>query len=71
MVIGFWCPRGAVFALIPILAVARGEIEIGDRSLASKIESRIKRMSKTEKTDVRGLSERIDGLMAELAEDTA
>lgn len=45
--------------------------EIGDRSLASKIESRIKRMSKTEKTDVRGLSERIDGLMAELAEDTA
>jgi len=45
--------------------------QVGDRSLASKIESRIKRMSKAEKADVRGLSERIDGLMAELGDDTA
>ena len=45
--------------------------QVGDRSLASKIENRIKRMSKAEKTDVRGLSERIDGLMAELGDDTA
>jgi putative endonuclease len=45
--------------------------QVGDRSLASKIESRIKRMSQAEKTDVRGLSERIDGLMAELGDDTA
>jgi len=45
--------------------------QVGDRSLASKIESRIKRMTKAEKTDIRGLSDRIDGLMAELGDDTA
>ena len=33
--------------------------EIGDRSLASKIESRIKRLSNAEKSDVRNLAERI------------
>ncbi len=40
--------------------------EIGDRSLAQKIESRIKRLSNTEKSDVSNLSERIDGFLLEL-----
>ena len=44
--------------------------EIGDRSLASKIENRIKRLKKAEKTDVTRLSEYIDGFLAECSEAT-
>ena len=40
--------------------------EIGDRSLAQKIESRIKRLSNTEKSDVNNLLERIDEFLLEL-----
>jgi putative endonuclease len=40
--------------------------EIGDRSLAQKIESRIKRLSSTEKSDVNNLSERIDEFLLDL-----
>ena len=40
--------------------------EIGDRSLASKIESRIKRMSSEEKANSIRLSERIDEFLAEI-----
>ena len=40
--------------------------EIGDRSLAQKIESRIKRLSNTEKSDVNNLSDRIDEFLLEL-----
>jgi len=39
---------------------------IGDRSLASRIESRIKRLSRAEKSDVKGVSEKIDALLQEL-----
>jgi putative endonuclease len=41
--------------------------EIGDRSLASKVESRVKRLSRSEKADPRGLSDRIDGILLELS----
>jgi putative endonuclease len=40
--------------------------EIGDRSLASRIESRVKRLSNKEKADMQGLSERIDNFLAQL-----
>lgn len=40
--------------------------EIGDRSLASKIESRIKRLSSTEKSDVQTLADRIGTYLREL-----
>jgi putative endonuclease len=40
--------------------------EIGDRSLTSKIESRIKRLSSAEKSDVMNLAERITGFLQEL-----
>lgn len=40
--------------------------EIGDRSLASKIESRVKRLSSAEKADLKSLSDRIDGFLSEL-----
>lgn len=40
--------------------------EIGDRSLASKIESRIKRLSSTEKSDVENLVRRIAVFLQEL-----
>jgi putative endonuclease len=40
---------------------------IGDRSLASKIECRIKRLSREEKTDMDSLSARIDGFLVEIA----
>ncbi len=40
--------------------------EIGGRSLASKIESRIKRLPSAEKSDVRNLAERIAGFLQEL-----
>jgi len=39
--------------------------EIGDRSLASKVESRVKRLSRSEKADLTSLSERIDGFLLE------
>ena len=42
--------------------------EIGDRSLASRIESRVKRLSRVDKADTAGLSARIDHLLAELRE---
>ena len=42
--------------------------EIGDRSLASRLESRIKRLPRVEKTDVARLSARIESLLAELRE---
>jgi len=42
------------------------EQEIGDRSLASRVEARIKRMSRAEKTDLRGLPLRIDAVVAAL-----
>ncbi len=45
--------------------------EIGDRSLASRIESRVKRLTNAEKTDVKCLSVRIDGLLAELGKPAA
>ena len=40
--------------------------EIGDRSLASKIESRIKRLSSAEKSDVENLVRRIAVFLQEL-----
>ncbi len=40
--------------------------EIGDRSLASRIEDRIKRLSSADKSDVRGLPERIDEFLLQL-----
>jgi len=40
--------------------------EIGDRSLASKIESRIKRLSSVEKSDVTTLADRIGVYLQEL-----
>ena len=40
--------------------------EIGDRSLASKIESRIKRLTSAEKADVNSLSERIGAFLLEM-----
>lgn len=40
--------------------------EIGDRSLASRIESRVKRLSKAEKADLKNLSDRIDVFLSEL-----
>ena len=40
--------------------------EIGDRSLASKIESRIKRLSSAEKSDVITLPDRIGAYLEEL-----
>jgi len=40
--------------------------EIGDRSLASKIESRIKRLSSAEKSDVTTLADRIGVYLQEL-----
>jgi len=40
--------------------------EIGDRSLASKVEGRVKRLSRSEKADLKSLSERIDGFLSEL-----
>jgi putative endonuclease len=43
--------------------------EIGDRSLASRIESRVKRLTKAEKTDLCNLSKRIDGFLLELVTD--
>lgn len=43
--------------------------EIGDRSLASRIESRVKRLTKAEKTDLGNLSKRIDGFLLELVTD--
>jgi putative endonuclease len=39
--------------------------EIGDRSLASKVESRVKRLPRSEKADLTSLSERIDGFLLE------
>jgi putative endonuclease len=43
--------------------------EIGDRSLASKIESRVKRLSKVEKADSKCLSAYIDRFLAEIGND--
>jgi putative endonuclease len=43
--------------------------EIGGRSLASKIESRIKKMSSEEKSDAKCLSGRIDEFLAEIGRD--
>lgn len=40
--------------------------EIGDRSLASKIESRIKRLSSAEKSDAKNLAEQIAVFLQEL-----
>ncbi|MGI9204131.1 MAG: GIY-YIG nuclease family protein [Woeseiaceae bacterium] len=40
--------------------------EIGNRSLASKIESRVKRLPKAEKTNVELLSKRIGSFVAQL-----
>jgi putative endonuclease len=40
--------------------------EVGDRSLASKLESRIKRMTKAEKSNVTALQNLIDGILVEL-----
>jgi len=40
--------------------------EIGDRSLASRIESRVKRLSNAEKSDVTAMSERIAVFLEEL-----
>ena len=40
--------------------------EIGDRSLASKIESRIKRLASAEKSDVDSLPDRINVFLNEL-----
>ena len=40
--------------------------EIGDRSLASKIESRIKRLASAEKSDVDSLPDRINVFLDEL-----
>jgi putative endonuclease len=40
--------------------------EVGDRSLASKVENRVKRMTNAEKSDVRILTERISGLISDL-----
>lgn len=40
--------------------------EIGDRSLASKIESRIKRLSSAEKSDVTKLPDRIGAYLREI-----
>lgn len=42
--------------------------EIGDRSLASKIESRIKRLSKAEKSNANLLSKRIGTFVAQYAD---
>ncbi len=42
--------------------------EIGDRSLASRLESRIKRLPRVEKADIARLSDRIESLLAELRE---
>jgi len=41
--------------------------EIGNRSLASRVESRIKRLSRDEKADPDHLRQRIDGFLAEFA----
>ena len=40
--------------------------EIGNRSLASKIESRVKRLSSAEKSDVKTLPDRIGAYLQEL-----
>jgi len=45
------------------------EQEIGDRSLASKIESRIKRLTKAEKSDSKRLSACIDSFLDEIGSD--
>jgi len=42
--------------------------EIGDRSLASRIESRIKRLPRIEKLDTARLNDRIESLLTELRE---
>jgi putative endonuclease len=44
------------------------EQEIGNRSLASKIESRIKRLTSAEKSDVNTLPKRIGALVQELSQ---
>jgi putative endonuclease len=44
------------------------EQEIGNRSLASKIESRIKRLTSAEKSDVNNLPKRIGVLVQELSQ---
>jgi putative endonuclease len=43
--------------------------EIGDRSITSKVESRVKRLSRSEKADVKILSERIKEYLSELSSD--
>ena len=45
--------------------------EIGDRSITSKVESRVKRLSRSEKADVKILSERIKEYLSELSADGA
>ena len=45
--------------------------EIGDRSIASKLESRVKRLSRTEKSDVKILSERIKEYLSDLSPDSS
>ncbi len=47
------------------------EREIGDRSLASKIECRVKRLPKAEKTNSKVLSKRIGSFVAQLEEQSA
>ena len=44
------------------------EQEIGDRSLASRIEARIRKMPSTVKGDVDRLPERIDGFLKDLTD---
>lgn len=42
------------------------EREVGNRSIASRLENRIKRLPSTDKSDSRLLTRRVDALLAEL-----
>jgi len=43
------------------------EHAIGDRSLASRVEARIKRLPRTDKADLAGMPARIEAMLADLA----
>lgn len=59
-------PKGAKFlrGKAPLTLVY--ERKLGDRSLASRVESHVKKLPRADKADVAILSARIDGVLAEL-----
>lgn len=42
--------------------------EVGSRSLAQRVEHRVKRLASDEKSDINRLQQRIDGMIAEMAD---